>query len=91
MKWLSVNAINPKVILCFLAFTPQFVDSEVARQIAQLAVLFAVPAIMIFGAIGWFAGSVGERLARRHAIDAWLERVAGGIVVAPELRLRIVR
>ncbi len=93
VKGLVANAINPKVILFFLAFLPQFVDSRrghVAWQIAQLGVLFTVETVVIFGAIGWYAGSVGERLARRPAIGAWLDRLAGAIFVALGLRLAVV-
>ena len=94
VKGLVANAINPKVILYFLAFLPQFVDSRrghVAWQIAQLGALFTVVAIVVFGAIGWFAGSVGERLVRRPAIGAWLDRVAGGIFMVLGLRLLAVQ
>ena len=93
VKGLVANAINPKVILFFLAFLPQFVVSQrghVAWQIAQLGALFTVETVVIFGAIGWFAGSLGERLARRPAIGTWLDRVAGGIFVALGLRLLAV-
>ena len=93
VKGLVANAINPKVILLFLAFLPQFVDSRrghVAWQIVQLGVLFTVETVIVFGAIGWFAVRVGERLARRPAIGAWLDRVAGGIFVALGLRLLAV-
>ena len=93
-KGLVANAINPKVILFFLAFLPQFVESRrghVAWQIAQLGVIFTLATVVIFGSIGWFAGSIGERLARRPATGAWLDRVAGGIFVALGLRLLVIR
>ena len=94
LKGLIANAINPKVILFFLAFLPQFVDAQRGHagwQIAQLGLLFTLETIVIFGTIGWFAGRVGERLARRPAIGAWLDRIAGGIFVALGLRLIVAR
>jgi threonine/homoserine/homoserine lactone efflux protein len=93
-KGLIANAINPKVILFFLAFLPQFVDAargHAGWQIAQLGLLFTLETVLIFGAIGWFAGSIGERLARHPAIGTWLDRVAGGIFVALGLRLIAAR
>ncbi len=94
VKGLVANAINPKVILFFLAFLPQFVDAARGRagwQIAQLGLLFTLETVVIFGALGWFAGGVGERLARHPGVGAWLDRVAGGVFVALGLRLLVAR
>lgn len=94
LKGLFVNAINPKVVLFFLAFLPQFVEpgrGDAAAQIAQLGLLFTLQALLVFGAIGYFAGQAGERLARRPAIGLWLDRVAGAVFVALGLRLLIQR
>lgn len=94
LKGLFVNAINPKVVLFFLAFLPQFVDPArggAAGQIAQLGLLFTLQALLVFGAIGYFAGQFGERLARRPAIGLGLDRVAGAVFVALGLRLLIQR
>ena len=94
VKGLIANAINPKVILFFLAFLPQFVDTghgHAGWQIVQLGLLFTFETVLIFGAIGWFAGRLGERLARHPAVGTWLDRIAGGIFVALGLRLLVAR
>jgi threonine/homoserine/homoserine lactone efflux protein len=94
VKGLIANAINPKVILFFLAFLPQFVDpgrGNAGWQIVQLGLLFTFETVLIFGAIGWFAGNLGERLARHPAVGTWLDRTAGGIFVALGLRLLVAR
>jgi threonine/homoserine/homoserine lactone efflux protein len=93
-KGLVANAINPKVILFFLAFLPQFVAAGrggAAWQTLQLGLAFTLQAALIFGAIGWFAGGIGQSLQRRPAIGAWLDRLAGGIFVALGLRLIAAR
>jgi threonine/homoserine/homoserine lactone efflux protein len=94
VKGLIANAINPKVILFFLAFLPQFVDTagnHAGWQIVQLGLVFTLETVIIFAAIGWFAGTLGERLARSPAIGTWLDRVAGGIFIALGLRLIVAR
>jgi threonine/homoserine/homoserine lactone efflux protein len=84
-KGLIANSINPKVVLFFLAFLPQFVDSTAGHsgwQIIQLGLVFTVQAALIFSLIGWFSGAIGERIARRPAMAMWLDRLAGGIFIA---------
>jgi threonine/homoserine/homoserine lactone efflux protein len=93
-RGLLANAVNPKVILFFLAFLPQFVDAgrgHAGWQMLQLGVVFTLQAALIFGAIGWFAGRLGQWLARRPSVGVWLDRIAGGIFVALGLRLILVR
>lgn len=93
-KGLVANAVNPKVILFFLAFLPQFVDSSrgsAAWQIALLGTLFTAQAVVIFSAIGYFAGHLGELFRRIPAVGAWLDRVAGGVFILLGLRLIAAR
>lgn len=94
VRGLLANALNPKVVLFFLAFLPQFVDTgrgDAAAQIVQIGLLFTVQALLLFGALGYFAGQAGERLARRPGLGLWLDRVAGLVFVGLGLRLMLGR
>jgi threonine/homoserine/homoserine lactone efflux protein len=93
-KGLIANAVNPKVILFFLAFLPQFVDSArgaVAYQTALLGILFTLLSAIIFPAIGYFAGHVGQFFRRSPAAATWLDRIAGSVFILLGLRLIVVR
>ena len=93
-RGLFANAINPKVLLFFLAFLPQFVDAGRGHgpaQIAQLGALFTLQAALLFVSLGYFAGHVGRWLARTPRAGLWLDRVAGGIFLALGVRLLAVR
>jgi len=92
MKGLLANAINPKVILFFLAFLPQFVDASrggLVWQIAQLGILFTLQASLLFGCLGWFAGHIGKWLQRSAAAGRWLDRIAGAVFVLIGVRLLV--
>lgn len=93
-KGLFVNAINPKVVLFFLALLPQFVDASRGGegwQIAQLGALFTLVALIVFSGIGWFSGHVGERLKRNPSLGRWLDGIAGTVFVGLGLRLLVAR
>ena len=93
-RGLIANAINPKVILFFLAFLPQFVDAArggVGLQTAQLGLVFTIVSVVLFGALGYFAGHVGGWLGRHARAPAWLDRASGVIFVLVGLRLIVSR
>ncbi|TGV05540.1 LysE family translocator [Alcaligenaceae bacterium 429] len=94
IKGLVANAINPKVIMFFLAFLPQFVQPQqanVSLQMAVLGIIFTMQSVVLFVALGFFAGSVGQWLNRRPRAGVWLDRLAGGVFVALGLRLLIAK
>jgi threonine/homoserine/homoserine lactone efflux protein len=86
------NVINPKVALFFIAFLPQFVDQArgpVWVQMLLLGAVFAALTVVIFGSLGWSAGSLGTRLQRQPKLAVWLERCAGTIFFALALNLAL--
>lgn len=91
-KGLLANAINPKVVLFFLAFLPQFVISsrgQVAWQTLQLGLLFTAQAAVVFGLLGYFAGYAGRWLTTSRRRSRWLDRVAGSIFALLGLKLML--
>ena len=93
-KGLFANAINPKVVLFFLSFLPQFVVAErgdVSWQTAQLGLLFTAQGVLVFGLLGYFSGTVGAWINRHPGAGMWMDRVAGAIFVGLGLRLIVAR
>ena len=93
-RGLLANAVNPKVVLFFFSFLPQFVIAQrgqIAWQTVQLGLIFTAQAALLFAALGYFSGSLGQWLQRRPGAGAWLDRVAGAIFVGLGLKLIVGR
>jgi threonine/homoserine/homoserine lactone efflux protein len=84
------NVTNPKIVLFFLAFLPQFVDPRGAhptRDLVFLGVLYAAMALPIKAAVGIAAGSLSERMLGSPAALAWMNRASGVVLVGLGVRL----
>jgi len=60
-----MNVMNPKVMLLFLAFFPQFVDptrGPVAAQMLLLGAVFTAQVVVVFGGVAVLFGLAGRRL-----------------------------
>ena len=85
-----MNLTNPKVLVFFLAFLPQFADPAqggMARQIMLLGLVFMLATLLVFGAIACFSGVFGALLLRSARAQRLLNRVAGVVFLGMAARL----
>jgi threonine/homoserine/homoserine lactone efflux protein len=86
------NMLNPKVTLFFLAFLPQFVNTHaghVGLQMALLGAVFMVQTAVIFGAVAFFSGWIGDWVRAKPAIGERLNIFAGITFIALGIRVAL--
>lgn len=84
-KGILMNILNPKVILFFLAFFPQFVDYEAGHPVSRMLVLgliFMLQAFLIFSMVSILAGHLAGRLMREPKIALGMNIAEALIYVA---------
>ncbi len=89
-RGIIMNLTNPKVLLFFFAFLPQFARpgaGPMAWQIVELGAVFMVATLLVFGAIAVFSGAFGQMLQRSATAQRWLNRLAGVVFIGLALRL----
>ena len=89
-RGILMNVTNPKVLIFFLAFLPQFVDPHhgpVMPQVLTLGGLFVLNTLIVFGGVALLAGTLGAWLSRSGRLQRWLNRTVALVFVAVALML----
>lgn len=92
-RGMVMNLTNPKVLVFFLAFLPQFAEparGSVALQLMLLGVVFMLATLLVFGAIACFSGAFGALLQRSARAQRMLNRIAGLVFLGLAVRLATV-
>jgi len=88
------NVLNPKVVLFFVSFFPQFVSGESGHKtLAFLALggVFVAMSVVWCSFVVWIASSVTRRLGGKPGVKKWLDRVVGSAFVGLGLKLATTR
>ncbi len=83
------NLTNPKVILFFLAFLPQFVDPARGPAWVQMALLGPLVPLMGIPAYGVLIAGADRAAARLAGFARWLDGLAGLLFLGLGLRLLV--
>jgi threonine/homoserine/homoserine lactone efflux protein len=89
-----VSLLNPKALLFFLVFLPQFADPErgsVTTQLLMLGLLLSAIAFAFHALLGIGGGRVSLAF-RRHdgASVRWLDRLHAGVLIGLAVRLLVL-
>jgi RhtB (resistance to homoserine/threonine) family protein len=84
------NVLNPKVVLFFVSFFPQFVTTgsdHKALAFLTLGAVFVVMSMVWNSFVAWIAGSVTQRFSGKPAVKRWLDRGVGSAFVGLGIKL----
>ncbi|TAL93637.1 MAG: LysE family translocator [Paraburkholderia sp.] len=84
------NVLNPKVVLFFVSFFPQFVIADSAHKtlaFLALGVVFVVMSMVWNSFVAWIAGSVTQSFSGKPGVKKWLDRGVGSAFVGLGIKL----
>src|SRR5215475_6971460 len=88
----ATSVMNPKGILLFFSYFPQFVVPEagnVTRQLFVIGTLFTVMCGLVYSTYGIFSGAIGERLAAEPRIATVMKWFTGSVLIGLGVRMAL--
>jgi threonine/homoserine/homoserine lactone efflux protein len=92
---LVANSLNPKVMLFFIAFLPQFVSTKdvitnpIWSQMLILGMIFSIITGTLYVLLGYASGSISKFLQQREYLMTWINRVSGMVFIGLALKLAL--
>jgi len=86
----ATSIMNPKGILLFFSYFPQFVVPEagnVARQLFVIGMLFTGMCGFVYSMYGFFSGAIGERLSTTPRLADLMKWLTGSVLIGLGVRL----
>ncbi|MEM8809130.1 MAG: LysE family translocator [Cyanobacteria bacterium P01_G01_bin.38] len=92
LQGMLTSMLNPKGILFFMAFLPQFMSAgslAIPLQMLLLGLTFTLLCLIIYGLIGTLTGTVGNRLVQRPNVAGFMKWFSGSVLVGLGLRMAL--
>jgi len=89
-RGLVTNLLNPKVIVFYIAFLPQFASpalGQVPLQIFLLGVVHIVIGVLWLTGLAIVSGRTAQAMAGNPRVRAWLDGAAGTVYILLALRM----
>jgi len=89
LSGVTVNLLNPKLTMFFVAFLPQFVGAGSVPTMLALSGVFMLFTFVVFTCYGMFAASVRDQVTSRPRVLIWLRRLFAASFLALGAKLAL--